>query len=314
VYHIIKIYSAVFVLVLLTKCTSKGHNNVNNINLATKASGNHRQFSSFRIVVYHHPKEMYYPMDPAEFIRHSSLRHHTSFRADSAFNKKTRNWQPLNPDDSSFYNIPADQLARHKIQDNKNCRPNDKNCSSYNVYLESKSNLAGEKNASGIVPAATYILADGRKQYWLFYGYDYSSVLGLNFSHQGDWESVTLDIKNQAIEGAWLSAHGVDIYYKKRDLQIVTEGHTQTLLVYSARGTHAMYNKPGDFHILNTDHTSAAGTQWVITDLEIDLKKQPWREFAGAWGTVGHIAPTTGPLGPLFKIIKERHSAGKILI
>jgi hypothetical protein len=302
--NIIKIYFTVIVLAVLTKCTSKGQDSVKKVNYSAISQGSTLQFSDFRIVVYHHPEEMYYPMDPSEFIKLSCLRHHKLFSSDLAFNKKTRQWQPLDPADSSFYNIPVNQLSAYKLKDDKNCRPNDKNSSSYNVYLESRINLAGERNASGLVPSSTYLLGDGRKQYWLFYGYDYSSVLGLNFSHQGDWESVTLNIREQAIQGAWLSAHGVDIYYDKSELQINSSGHIQTLKVYSARGTHAMYNKPGDFHILNTDHTSGAGAPWVITDFEIDLKTQPWREFAGAWGTVGHIAPTTGPLGPLFKILK----------
>jgi hypothetical protein len=31
------------------------------------------------------------------------------------------------------------------------------------------------------------------------------------------------------------------------------------------------------------------------------LASQPWKDYAGAWGEVGNIATTTGPLGPWHK-------------
>jgi hypothetical protein len=192
-----RIYSFIIIVLMLCTC-AKNENENENGNAQVVASAPDRSgsftFSNFRIVVYHHPDEVYFPMDPAKFIKQSHLLHQVSFGQDLAFNKKTLGWEKLQSRDSDFYNIPVKILSSYKLRSGKNCRPNDKNNSSYNVYLQTEGELVGEKNASGVVPCTTYKLNDGRKQYWLFYGFDYSKVCGLNFSHQGDWESVTLNI------------------------------------------------------------------------------------------------------------------------
>jgi len=238
-------------------------------------------------------------MDPIEFIKNSTLKHSSFFGKDKVLNQQTNNWEQLN---TKCYKPPLNVLNKYCLSRGKNCRPHDKNGSDFTVYLESDSNLIGNKEPSGRVPSFTFTGKNGTKQYWLFYGYDYSKVCGLNFSHQGDWESVTLKIMNNQIEGAWLSAHGNDKYYNRKDLEVGKDGNTEILYVYSAKGSHAVYNKPGDFHIFKSDHTAEGGSEWIITDCELDLKAQPWIKFAGAWGTSGHLASTTGPLGPMFKI------------
>lgn len=270
----------------------------------TDSSEAHSDLPKFRIAVHLHPNEEYFPMSPDTFIKKSRLMKNNLFSQDKAYNKKKKTWMSLNKRDTNFYNPPIQVLANYKVIGRKNRRPRDKYSSNDNVYLHTEHNLIGEKKPTGIVPSITYLLKDGRKQYWLFYGYNYAKVWGLNFSHQGDWESVTLDVNEGQIRGAWLSAHGNDKYYSDKDLDINTVGKTQTLNIYSAKGSHALYNKPGQFHILNSDKTAKEGSVWIITDLEVDLKKQMWRNYAGAWGTVGSIATTTGPLGPIFKILK----------
>ena len=100
-----------------------------------------------------------------------------------------------------------------------------------------------------------------------------------------------------------MSAHGKDVYYPASDLEIVADGSFQTLVVYCAKGTHALYPSVGNFHILGTDKTANGGSVWSLSELVLNLSEQPWKDYAGAWGRVGERSVTTGPLGPWYKKI-----------
>jgi hypothetical protein len=258
---------------------------------------------AFQVVVRLHPDETYFPMNPLEFISKSRFRHERS-GSDEGYNKLSNRFERTNSHDAEYYNIPATVLNSYGLQNGtKNRRPRDDNRGDYNVFLEPDDNLAGNSQPSNLVPVYSYAL-NNKIQYWLFYGYNYSNVGGVSFSHQGDWESVTLDLLNNKIVGAWLSAHGEDKYYSKSELEIDSTSTNQILYVYSAKGTHAMYNHPGDYHILNTDHASGGGSEWSIMGNVLTLSSQPWKDYAGAWGEVGEQAATTGPLGPWYKKIQ----------
>jgi hypothetical protein len=257
----------------------------------------------FRVVVRLHPTEEYFPMNPTDFIKSSRFRHMVGLGSDQGWDKTYSGWRTNNDHTAEYYDIPVYILNNFGLLDGKNRRPRDDNKSDFNVFLEPDDNLVGEPNPNGKVSSFTYQLNDGRKQFWLFYGYNYSNF-GFSLSHQGDWESVTLQVIDDNITGAWLSAHGNDTFYKRSDLIVETSGNIQTLYVYSARGTHANYSRPGDWHTLGSDHAADGGYQWVVSDKTEDLETAPWRDYAGAWGEVGEVKDTTGPLGPWYKKIQ----------
>jgi len=260
--------------------------------------------SKIRIVVRLHPSENYFPMEPLDFIKKSRFRHERS-GSDEGYNKNSNKFVRNNSHNSEYYDIPVNVINGYGLESSgRNRRPKDDNKGDYNVFLEPDDNLPGDHDPNTKVSSFLYTPDHIRLQYWLFYGYNYSNVSGLSFSHQGDWESVTLNVLNDSIEGAWLSAHGDDKYYDKSALEIDTVDGVQTLYVYSAKGTHALYNHPGKYHILNSDDASAGGYDWLVTAKVSNLESQSWKDYAGAWGEVGEQAATTGPLGPWFKKIK----------
>lgn len=261
--------------------------------------------NSFRVVVRLHPTEEYFPMNPLDFIKKSRFRHMVGLGSDGGYDKTLPGWRNSNNDHTpQFYDIPVSTINSYALQDGKNRRPRDDNKGDFNVFLEPDDNLTGDSNPNNNVASYVYELNNGRKQFWLFYGYNYWNFAGISQSHQGDWESVTLQVIDNNITGAWLSAHGNDTYYPRSELIVENTGNVQTLYVYSARGSHAHYSSPGDYHILNKDHAADGGYQWVVSDKTENLESQPWRDYAGAWGEVGEQVSTTGPLGPWYKKIK----------
>ena len=129
--------------------------------------------------------------------------------------------------------------------------------------------------------------------YWWFFGFN-DGLSGQN--HQGDWEHVTVKVKNNAIVCVYFAAHnfkpkGVNYAKLKKD--------SGRFVVYCAKGSHASYENKGP-HLYLPDHTND-GYRWDTSQMLSSLKKQSWRHYAGAWGEVGTSSATTGPLGPWHK-------------
>jgi|GEM_PF-1839213 len=261
--------------------------------------------NAFRIIVKLHPQEAFHPMDPMDFIHASRFRHHKGWGTDQGFNKSSYSWVTGNDKSWDYFDIPVSLINLYAINpDGTNRRPRDSNSGSdLNVFLQPEGHPQGNSSPTGQVPSFRYQTQDGRQQYWLFYGYNESSFI-LSFSHQGDWEDVTVHTSNGLITGASLSAHGERTFHPISSLQTYVEGNVQYLVVYAAKGTHALYPSVGNFHIAGTDETRDGGVAWVITDNVQALQDQPWKDFAGAWGEVGEQAATTGPLGPWHKKIQ----------
>ncbi len=265
----------------------------------------------FRVVLLLHPSESNFPMNPLDFIRLSRYRMHHGGGSDDGFNKNTNRFENNNDHGLEYYDIPVYTINSHYLPGTPfNFRPTDDNSiGTEEVFLEPDDNLHGDFNPNGRVPVFQYTSpsAPNKREYWVFYGYNTSELPPLSFSHQGDWEHITLDIVNNSIAGAWLSQHKGETYYTKDQLRITEQNGVQTLYVYSAMGSHAHYPQPGGYHtIFNLDQAADGGYQWVITDNAQNLATQPWREYAGAWGEVGSaVSPyrsdVTGPLGPWYK-------------
>ncbi|MCC6781353.1 MAG: Vps62-related protein [Planctomycetes bacterium] len=257
------------------------------------------EIAQFAPIVRIHPAEEYRPMSPDEFIARSRFRHHRGWQSDQGFNRNTLSWVTTNSHDAAYYGIPTNVLEAYTLHANgQNRRPRDSNCGdSYNVFLQSPGRLTGPTAPTGVVPAYYHYRRVGSRheiQYWWFCGFNDSFA---TFNHQGDWEHVTVRVENRAIVSVYFASHeGGSHVALNAGLRFVN-GRP---LVYMAKGSHASYPTTGTW-MAGVDVTSDLGPQWDTSRLLRPLATQPWRNYAGAWGEVGSISTTTGPLGPWHK-------------
>ncbi|MGB5637440.1 MAG: hypothetical protein WBM44_17075 [Waterburya sp.] len=254
-----------------------------------------------------HPDDKYFPMDPIEFISISRFRHHIGFGKDFGYNKALKEWIKTNEKSPEYYDIPLEIINSYGLNSNgDNRRPRDKNRGrKWNVFLEADGFPEGDRAPDNIVPV---FLDESNQddgsifhQYWFFFGYNPSQVV-IDISHQGDWEDFTAVTKNDRLIGAYLSAHGDRPYYPRNKLEMDGE----RVKVYCAKGSHALYPRAGSFGALRTDKTASGGYSWDTSLNVQSLSSQPWRDYAGAWGEVGELSATTGPLGPWYKLWRKR--------
>jgi hypothetical protein len=127
--------------------------------------------------------------------------------------------------------------------------------------------------------------------YWFFYAYN--DGFGPQ-NHEGDWEriEVHLNARNRAVSTEY-HQHAGSQTLSWADTPKVGRTHP---VVFSAQGSHASYPTAGSHHF-GTDHTNR-GKAWSTWDALIDVRTRPFYGFGGAWGEVGNISDTTGPLGP----------------
>lgn len=250
-----------------------------------------------------HPEEQFFPMDPLLFIQDSRFRHHRGFSLidagiDEGFNTETKTWDENNSKDPKYFNAPVDfvnSLTLHS--DGRNRRPRDSNAGDdLNVFLQPEGKPTGHSTPTNNVPVFLSESANGSHrflQFWIFFGFN-----GSLLSHQGDWEDITIKVNGDGqVEGAFLSAHGKRPFFPQSELIIEND----RVVVFCSRETHAFYPAPGTHGSLDQDKTAAGGFSWDTAGKVEDLSVQPWRDYAGAWGEVGDIVHTTGPLGPWFK-------------
>ncbi|OUO53756.1 hypothetical protein B5F77_05360 [Parabacteroides sp. An277] len=274
-----------------------------------------------KVIVSLHPDEEYFPMDPLDFIEKSRFRRHNKGDKDDGYSKIEGDFV-IGSDSHAdeFYNIPVSVINEFYSPDMiLNRRPGDPkhNASLSEVFLQPQTEeVKGDANPTGNVAAFVYSsyydderdgLHKERREYWLFYGYNKVRIA----SHQGDWERVTLDIYEGEIVGAYLDQHGTTKYYKASELELTKSNGVQTLKVYSAKGTHATYEKVGSFNKTGVaDDVTGNGKTWEITKNAKHLVVQPWVKYAGAWGEVGMFVDTTGPLGPWYKRLDFPNKSG----
>ncbi len=138
--------------------------------------------------------------------------------------------------------------------------------------------------------------------YWFFYAYDD----GLSWqNHEGDWENVSVKLRSEG-GGRWKP---VQVYYAKhgdsrgpdevswdRAFKVKSTGNTR-LQVFSALGTHGTYGSGFD-PSKYLDRIDEDGPTWDTRRSLRFLWDQGWAGYCGAWGRIGRISDTTGPLGP----------------
>lgn len=252
-----------------------------------------------------HPEEDYYPMEPIEFISRSRFRLHIGWGKDYGYNKVLDRWIETNQRSPEYYDIPLDFINGYSLNtDNTNRRPRDPNRGRrWNVFLQADSDsLIGEREPNNTIPVFL-VRQNGNRgyifyQYWFFFGYN-PSIVVIDLSHQGDWEDFTAVTKDGQLVGAIFAAHGRRTYYERDLLEIEDE----RVKVYCSKGTHALYPKAGSFGKFGTDVAKPGGYSWDTSQNVLTLSLQPWRDYAGAWGEVGELSASTGPLGPWYKRI-----------
>jgi hypothetical protein len=115
--------------------------------------------------------------------------------------------------------------------------------------------------------------------------------------HEGDWERITVYLDQGDPEAA---APGAVAYYRHstntfRSWDAVEKTDGTHPVAYSAIGSHASLPTPGFGHI---DVGDPDGPRWVTWEDLAPVARQPWYGFGGAWGRLGRVRDSTGPLGP----------------
>jgi len=274
-------------------------------------------------VIYLHPNEKFNPMDPSEFISKSRFRHFKGIGSDQGVPNTVRDQRPPDQDkekwdynndkSDKYYNVPVWYINKYGMQNGKNRRPRDGNRGkAWNMFLDyggfqgqdGHGMAAGMADPNRGVPVFVDSLEQGGNmvliRYWYFFGYNEipgTRNVGMLGNHQGDWESIILRVNkvDGKISGATYKGHG-----KGTDVTNVPLENGRPV-VFISMGTHASYPTVGTFHTAGVDKTARGGVRWETQHNLQPLERQPWKDFAGAWGSVGKLPHTTGPLGPWHK-------------
>lgn len=115
--------------------------------------------------------------------------------------------------------------------------------------------------------------------------------------HEGDWERMTVyldktDPFGAAPESIAFYRHSTNTFRKWDGVEKADGTHA---VGYAAIGSHATLPTPGFGHI---DVGDPDGPRWRTWEDLVPIVEQPWYGFGGAWGRVGKVRDSTGPLGP----------------
>jgi hypothetical protein len=143
--------------------------------------------------------------------------------------------------------------------------------------------------------------------FWFFY--NYNDGLGPQ-NHEGDWEDISIRLERVG-DREWrpvqvfYAKHGNKplLFLKHPDIVRWDQAYRIPFLdggrlgVFSAKGSHGSYGNgvpPWKF----ADRIDRDGPTWTTWRQLRFLWDQSWSGYCGAWGRVGSISDTTGPLGP----------------
>ncbi|HEY2479440.1 MAG TPA: Vps62-related protein [Solirubrobacterales bacterium] len=128
-------------------------------------------------------------------------------------------------------------------------------------------------------------------QYWFFYYYNDKGLFGSGL-HEGDWEIVQLRIgADGEPETATYAQHTYGEKADWGDVEKETGPAGPAPVVYSARGSHASYFRPGTYPQAPVipDHNDDKGPR-VRPQLNVITAEAPtWVAWPGRWGSTGHV-------------------------
>ncbi len=133
-------------------------------------------------------------------------------------------------------------------------------------------------------------------QYWFFYYYNNKAFLHLGL-HEGDWEMIQLRIgAGDEPDVATYAQHSRGERCEWGDVEKEEGADGPAPVVYSARGSHASYFRPGTYTQapIVPDHNNDDGPR-VRPQLNlIDDKSPAWVAWPGRWGSTRALI---GPIG-----------------
>ncbi|MDO8187616.1 hypothetical protein Q5424_25635 [Conexibacter sp. JD483] len=169
-----------------------------------------------------------------------------------------------------------------------------------------------------------------RITYWFFYGLSQPPGPGSvtsHLEHEGDWERISVQLRDDGGDRWTPLSVRFHTHDESRDVpwasvrKVDGDGGTHPF-VYSALGSHATYWAAGAYESLPKvggtpvklpifDRASACTDcpQWRTWEQVVDVRTRPWYGFGGAWGKIGDIGGTTGPLGPSRWKIRDPHNS-----
>jgi hypothetical protein len=133
-------------------------------------------------------------------------------------------------------------------------------------------------------------------QYWFFYYYNNKAFLYMGL-HEGDWEMVQLRVgANGEPDVATYAQHAQGEWCDWGDVEKEDGPDGPVPVVYSARGSHASYFRPGTYTQapIVPDHNDNGGPR-VRPQLNVIKDKDPaWVAWPGRWGSTKALL---GPVG-----------------
>ncbi len=169
-----------------------------------------------------------------------------------------------------------------------------------------------------------------RITYWFFYGLSQPPGPGSvtrHLEHEGDWERISVLLRDDGGDRWTPLSVRFHTHDESRDVPWASVrksdgGGGTHPFVYSALGSHATYWAAGSYESLPKvggkpvrlpiyDRATACTDcpQWRTWEQVVDVRTRPWYGFGGAWGKIGDIGGTTGPLGPSNWKIRDPHNS-----
>jgi len=266
--------------------------------------------------------ERHLPSDPETFRRQSALRWSRRFWKDRGWDKELGDWVAGDPRGPRFRDVGWPEILAAQYPrlpdghpaspDQPNDRPRDPNNrhgGPNGLFLERGESFAtgssGPRPVDGRVTAPVFVdvaySPDApvfKVLLWFFYELNWTDVFGVRkmLTHEGDWEHVTLVFDVDAPDRPHT------IYFAQHNGGAVVP--FGTLLFEPGSGDHpTIYanpeGHPTEFAVTRPQEYDVVWDTWTCP-LRL-VAKEPWRDFGGAWGEVGNLVHTTGPLGPLYK-------------
>jgi Vacuolar protein sorting-associated protein 62 len=142
-------------------------------------------------------------------------------------------------------------------------------------------------------------------QYWLFYYYNDKAFMGIGL-HEGDWELVQIRLDRQYKPNVLTySQHREGARASWANTERVKTADGPAPLVYSARGAHACYFRPGVYKEAPVvpDYCDAKGPR-IRPDVVVISDTSPaWVRWPGRWGSTPrrNYLESDSPRGPFQK-------------
>lgn len=245
-------------------------------------------------LVFLHPRERYLPASASFFIANSSLRWAHYEAGDHSIEPKGSISAPK-LGSGGYTHWKNGFLPRHNKKRTYNSR---ERTAPYRGITQLDGfflDLAKDKRGGQGTHSPVYYQYVPKRYviYWFFFAYNQKLL-----NHEGDWENITvhLDDRGRATAVAYYAHGGPRVYSWSKVRKYKKGTHP---IVYSAIGSHASYPRPGKYRIKLLVHDfTARGAAWRTWNNLRNVQREPWYGFGGAWGEIGELAETSGPLGP----------------